>query len=113
MEVFESLLQFLRDLKNDGINFSDFIVDTLVNNSENRQNLNILRAYGLSVQNIESTRVTTIRATCTDHVSSNSFLKAKTIKLMISHQYKLEPDIPVLQCSKTIRSTDSTTKEYH
>ena len=92
-ELFESLLEFLSTLKNDCIIFGDFNVDTLVDDSENKQYLNLLRAYGFSVQNNEPTRVTSTTATCIDHVSAKSFLKIKTMKLTISDHYGLEAEI--------------------
>ena len=100
LELFESLLEFLSTLKNDCIIFGDFNVDTLVDDSENKQYLNLLRAYGFSVQNNEPTRVTSTTATCIDHVSAKSFLKIKTMKLTISDHYGLEAEIPFFPCSK-------------
>ena len=113
LELFESLLEFLSTLKNDCIIFGDFNVDTLVDDSENKQYLNLLRAYGFSVQNNEPTRVTSTTATCIDHVSAKSFLKIKTMKLTISDHYGLEAEIPFFFVFKEIiRSIDATFKEY-
>ena len=93
LELFESILEFLSTLKNDCIIFGDFNVNTLVDDSGNQQYLNLLRAYGFSVQNNEPTRVTSTTATYIDHVSSKSFLKTKTMKLTISDHCGLEAEI--------------------
>ena len=96
LDLFESLLLFLKTLKHDCSLFGDFNIGTLTDESEKRNNVNLIAAYGYEIQNSSPTRVTTTSSTCLDHVISGFPIGIKTVKVTISDQYALQSEIPIL-----------------
>ena len=96
LDLFESLLLFLKTLKHDCTLFGDFNIDTLTDDNEKRKYVNLLAAYGYEIQNSLSTRATTTSSTCLDHVISCFPNETKTVKVPVSDNYALQSEIPIL-----------------
>ena len=95
LDLFESLLLFLKTLKHDCTLFGDFNIDTLNDDNEKRKYVTLLAAYGYEIQNSSPTRVTTTSSTCLDHVISGFPIEIKTVKVTISDHYALQSEIPI------------------
>ena len=96
LDLFESLLLFLKTLKHDCTLFGDFNIDTVTDDNEKRKYVNLLAAYENEIQNSSPTRVTTTSSTCLDHVISGFPIEIKTVKVTISDLYALQSEIPIL-----------------
>ena len=92
LDLFESLLLFLKTLKHDCTLFGDFNIDTLNDDNEKRKYVNLLAAYGYEIQNSSPTRVTTTSSTCIDHVINAFPIEIKTVKVTISDHYALQSE---------------------
>ena len=93
LELMEDLPAFLKTLKHDCIIFRDFNIDTLIVNYEQKFYRNLLAAYGFSIKNTSSTRVTSTKLTCLDHVVTFVPVETETVQFTINDHYTLEASI--------------------
>ena len=87
LQQFEELLLFLKSLKYESFWFSNFYIDTLIDETNKNRYEDILKAYDKPVQNSETTRVTPTSKTCLDYFISSIPTVTITLKTTISDQY--------------------------
>ena len=87
--LFDELLEQLEVGNKNMILRGDFKTNISGNNNQVKNYKNLLENFGLQVNNLEPTRVTTTTSTCIDHMISNSQYENKTIGSNISDHFPI------------------------
>ena len=89
LESMDKLLEFTK-VSNKSLVCGDFNIDTMHNTSLAERYKNLLKTYGLYIQNKDPTRTTATTSTCIDHVISQNFVETVTLNDKISDHSPIE-----------------------
>ena len=95
LDHFEKLLHFLSSLRSETVIFGDFNIDTLIDDTESRKYINLLKAFGFEIQNNLPTRITINSKSCIDHIITQKNIQTDTIKATISDHFTVMADLGI------------------